>query len=41
VPEDPWDRDDINALLAGIWDIKMLLIEVLQHLGDDEEEAEE
>jgi hypothetical protein len=41
VIDDAWKREDINAVLAGIWDIKMLLVQLLQHLGDDEEEAEE
>jgi hypothetical protein len=41
VPEEAWTREDINALLSGIWDIKMLLVELVQLLGDDEEEAPE
>jgi len=34
-------REDINALMLGALDIKMLLIQLLQLLGDDEEEADE
>jgi hypothetical protein len=41
VPEDAWEREDVKAVIAGIWDIKMLLIQLLQHIGDDEEEADE
>lgn len=36
-----WEREDVDALIRGIWDIKMLLIELLKLLGEDEEEAEE
>jgi hypothetical protein len=36
-----WERGDVDAVVAGIWDIKMLVIQVIQHLGDDEEEADE
>jgi hypothetical protein len=41
VTTDAWEREDVEAIVGGIWDIKMLLIEVLKLLGDDEEEAEE
>ena len=39
--ESVWERDDVDAILKGIWDIKMLLIQLVQLLGDDEEEADE
>lgn len=39
--EDAWTRDDINALILGVLDIKELLIQLLQLFGDDEEEAPE
>jgi hypothetical protein len=35
------EREDVEAIVGGIWDITMLLIELVQILGDDEEEAEE
>jgi hypothetical protein len=41
VAEDAWERADVDAVLAAIWDIRMLLIQLVQLLGDDEEEAEE
>jgi hypothetical protein len=41
VPDDAWEREDVDAVIGGIWDIKMLLIQLLQLLGDDEEEAPE
>jgi hypothetical protein len=41
VPEEAWTAEDVNALLSGVWDVKMLLVELLQLLGDDEEEAPE
>jgi hypothetical protein len=41
VAVDAWEREDVNAVVFGIWDIKMLLIQLLQLLGDDEEEADE
>jgi hypothetical protein len=41
VPDEAWTRDDVNALLAGVWDIKMLILQLLQHFGEDEEEADE
>jgi hypothetical protein len=39
--EEAWERRDVDPVLSGLWDIKMLLINLLQLLGDDEEEAEE
>jgi hypothetical protein len=41
VPDEAWKREDVNALLAGVWDIKMLLLQLVQHLGDDEDEEDE
>jgi hypothetical protein len=41
VPDDAWKREDVDAVLSGLWDIKMLLVELVQILGDDEEEAPE
>jgi hypothetical protein len=39
VAVEAWEREDVDALIGGIWDIKMLLIELLELLGEDEEEA--
>jgi hypothetical protein len=41
VRNDAWERQDVDAVLSGIWDIKMLLIKLVQLLEDDEEEADE
>jgi hypothetical protein len=41
VPEEAWTPEDVSALLSGVWDIKLLLIELVQILGDDEEETPE
>jgi hypothetical protein len=41
VADGAWKRADVQAVLAGIWDIKMLLLQLVQLLGDDEEEADE
>jgi hypothetical protein len=41
VSADAWEREDVEAIVGGIWDIKMLLIQLVQLLGDDEEEADE
>jgi hypothetical protein len=41
VPDQAWEREDVDAVVGGIWDIKMLLIRLIQLLGDDEEEADE
>jgi hypothetical protein len=41
VSERVWEREDVEAVIAGVWDIKMLLIQLVQLLGDDEEEADE
>ena len=41
VPDEAWEREDVNAVVYGIWDITMLLIQLLQLLGDDEEEADD
>jgi hypothetical protein len=41
VAADAWEREDVEAIVGGIWDIKMLLLQLLQLLGDDEEEADE
>jgi hypothetical protein len=41
VAEGAWQREDVEAIVGGIWDIKMLLIQLVQLLGDDEEEADE
>jgi hypothetical protein len=41
VPDDAWQREDVDAVLSGLWDIKMLLLQLVQHLGDDEEETDE
>jgi hypothetical protein len=42
VADHTWQREDVDAVLAGLWDIKMLLLQLVQHFGeDDEEEADE
>jgi hypothetical protein len=38
---DAWEREDVEAIVGGIWDIKMLLVELVQLLSDDEEEEAE
>jgi hypothetical protein len=38
---DAWEREDINALLLGVLDIKAALLRLLQLLEDDDEEADE
>jgi hypothetical protein len=40
VHDDAWERQDVDAVLSGIWDIKMLLIKLVQLLEDDEEAEE-
>jgi hypothetical protein len=41
VEADVWEREDVEAIVGGIWDIKMLLIHLVQLLGGDEEETDE
>jgi hypothetical protein len=41
VSEDAWEREDVEAVVGGIWDIKMLLLQLVQLFGDDEEEADQ
>jgi hypothetical protein len=41
VPESVFEREDVDAILSGLWDIKVLLVRIAQSLGDDEEEEEE
>ncbi|HET6641899.1 MAG TPA: hypothetical protein VFG93_01365 [Gaiellaceae bacterium] len=41
VPDDVLTREDVDAIVAGIWDIKMLLLRLVQLFGDDEEEEDQ
>jgi hypothetical protein len=35
-----WQREDVDAILSGLWDIKVLLVRLVQLLEDGEEEEE-
>jgi hypothetical protein len=41
LPDDAWKREDVDAIVGGVWDIKMLLVQLVQLLGDDEEEEDQ
>jgi hypothetical protein len=41
VPESVFEREDVDAILRGLWDIKVLLVRIARSLGNDEEEEEE
>lgn len=41
MPDNAWEREGVDAIVGGIWDIKMLLIRLVQLLGDDEEEEDQ
>jgi hypothetical protein len=41
VPESVFEREDVDAILRGLWDIKVLLVQIARSLGNDEEEEEE
>ncbi|HZB35387.1 MAG TPA: hypothetical protein VE440_04875 [Gaiellaceae bacterium] len=33
MPDEAWKREDVNALLAGLWDIRMLLLRLV-HISE-------
>jgi hypothetical protein len=39
--ESAFEREDVDAILRGLWDIKVLLVRIARSLDDDEEEEEE
>jgi hypothetical protein len=41
VAEDAWERADVEAILGALWDVKLLLVQLVQLLGGDEEEADD
>jgi hypothetical protein len=41
MPDEVWERKDVDAVLAGFWDLKMLLLRLVQLLEGDDEEADE
>jgi hypothetical protein len=36
-----WERVDVEAIVGGIFDIKALLTQIVQLLGEDDEEEDE
>lgn len=38
VSESPIDRNDVNAILEVLFDMKVLLVRIARLLGDDDEE---
>jgi hypothetical protein len=40
VPDSVFEREDVDAILRGLWDIKVLLVRIARSFGDDEEEEE-
>ena len=41
MPDDRFDRDDVNAILAGVWDANRKLDEILGYIFDDDDGEEE
>ncbi len=40
VSKSVFEREDVDAILRGLWDIKILLVRIVHLLGNDEEEEE-